>query len=124
MKSLMKVLLVVAVSLFVISLIPADEANKSSNPHPANSPAQTANDDAGYRYACQELIAKRLSAPSSAVFPPKDEWTITPLGSNKYRLQSWVDAQNAFGVPLRHHFDAVVAFDGRDYWWLESFSIE
>jgi hypothetical protein len=33
---------------------------------------------------------------------------IQELGGNRFRVQAWVDAQNAFGANLRTHFTCTV----------------
>jgi hypothetical protein len=79
---------------------------------------------AAFRGACRILIQRELHAPTTASFPHSNEWSTTKLGPNKYRIRSWVEAKNAFGVPVRNNFDAVLKFDGVNYWEFESLEMD
>lgn len=55
----------------------------------------------------QNKIESMLKAPSNAKFP-WFEWRTTPLGNNKYRVSSYVDAENSFGAKIRTYFTCEV----------------
>lgn len=61
--------------------------------------------DAWY-VACQ-FVEDRLKAPSSADFPYYEPKYVQDLGSGKYRVQSYVDAQNSFGAKIRSRWMVV-----------------
>ncbi len=55
--------------------------------------------------ACKEFVLARLKAPSTAKFQESYGASVTTaLGSGGYRMISYVDAENAFGAPLRSSF--------------------
>jgi len=41
------------------------------------------------------------------------------LGGGRYRVQSYVDAQNSFGAMIRTRYDCTVHWIGGDRWKLE-----
>lgn len=55
----------------------------------------------------EDFVKQRLKAPGTAKFPSiwegrKDH--VESLGDNKYRITSYVDAQNSFGAQIRTKF--------------------
>ena len=46
---------------------------------------------------------------------------VSPLGRGRFRVRSWVDAQNSFGAMIRSRFDCTVDLRNER---LESLSIE
>jgi DNA-directed RNA polymerase subunit RPC12/RpoP/ribosomal protein L24E len=54
----------------------------------------------------------QLKAPKTAEFSPSPALKITNHGGGRFlvSMESWVDAQNPFGVPLRHKISALVRF--------------
>jgi hypothetical protein len=55
-------------------------------------------------YRAQEYVKARLKAPSTADFQSLFTADVRNLGSGKYQVISWVDAQNGFGAQIRTHF--------------------
>lgn len=57
---------------------------------------------------CQQEVKKKLKAPGTAKF----SWTaandLSSLGGGRYKVESWVDAQNSFGALLRSEFTCIV----------------
>ena len=75
----------------------------------------------------EDWVKQRLKAPSTAEFPGIFDGKadhIQRLDDNKYRIHSWVDAQNAFGAQIRTHWEAVVQQTGEYDWKLFSLKIE
>ncbi len=71
----------------------------------------------------QDLVEPRLVSPATADWP----WTcdkVTYLGDGRYRVLTYVDAQNRFGGLIRSNIDAVVKYVGDDLWKLESLKME
>ncbi len=72
---------------------------------------------------CQDFVKKRLRAPGTAKFPGMFEETssqaTTALGSNSFRVRSWVDAQNGFGALIRNDYVCKVTYTGSDNWRLD-----
>lgn len=55
--------------------------------------------------ACSQVrVESMLKAPKTADFPATSHWTIVPLGDEKYRTSSYVDAENSFGAQIRTNF--------------------
>lgn len=66
------------------------------------------------------FVRERLRSPSTAKFASVLNANFTDLGNRKWRVVSYVDAQNAFGTEVRTYFDAVVRYVGNDQWELIS----
>ena len=56
----------------------------------------------------QLFVEKRLKSPKSADFPFGGYRHVTSLGGGRYKVQSYVDAKNAFGVEIRTNFEGVM----------------
>ena len=57
----------------------------------------------------QIFVEKRLKSPKSADFPfGGGSYHTTDLGGGRYKVNSYVDSQNAFGANIRTHFDGVI----------------
>ncbi len=74
----------------------------------------------------QQFVKDGLRSPGSADFggvfgdyqDPDD--VVTDLGSGKFRIRAWVDAQNAFGAEIRTRFLCELEYVGNDRWQLTS----
>jgi len=62
----------------------------------------------------QSFVKKQLKSPSTAEFPyyNKVENNVKYLGTNKYKIESWVDSQNSFGATIRTNFSCTIIFIG------------
>jgi hypothetical protein len=61
--------------------------------------------------ACaQDMLKEYLAAPSTAVFPPFDEHKITQTGT-QFRIEGYVDAENAAGVMSRSAYIVIIEFE-------------
>jgi hypothetical protein len=65
------------------------------------------------RYYCQEFVRDRLRAPSTAEFSDVS----STGGENTFTVRGQVDAENAFGAPLRNRFTCEVRYDPDDESW-------
>jgi hypothetical protein len=70
----------------------------------------------------KKLIKTRLKAPSTAKFP--SFWNapdhVTYLGNKRYKIRSWVDAQNSFGANIRQNYVSTIRMGNSDtHWTLE-----
>jgi hypothetical protein len=63
---------------------------------------------------CEDAVKARLKAPGTAAFPFGHATNVAVLGNNRYRLRSYVDAQNSFGAKLRTNFDCVIEGSGEN----------
>lgn len=68
----------------------------------------------------QQYIEERLVAPSTAKHAPCDEGDIAQVGDNRWSVSSWVDSDNALGVPIRTRYRAELLYLGENKWRLES----
>jgi hypothetical protein len=87
-------------------------------PVTAKKPRQS--DKIGAFVMSQQFLKDRLKAPSTAKFPLYDAACVTDLGDGRYKVTSYVDAQNSFGAMLRTRYVCVLrkSTDG-DQWNLE-----
>ena len=67
---------------------------------------------------CKNNVKDQLKAPSTAKWPGLIESRdhIKSLGGGRYRIESWVDSQNAFGAMIRIHYTAVVEQKDEHTW--------
>jgi RNA polymerase subunit RPABC4/transcription elongation factor Spt4 len=74
----------------------------------------------------QKFVTNPLKSPRSAKWPGMFEKYdhVQSLGGGRYRVRSWVDAQNTFGALIRTNYTAVVIDKGGDTWGLESLDID
>lgn len=64
----------------------------------------------------QKPIRARLRSPSSASFPYQPD-AIVPIGNCRFRMVSYVDAQNGFGATLRTRWSGTIQFNvGSNTW--------
>lgn len=107
-------------SLLIISavLAVAGSGGDSGGAEPEHSPIMA-------YIMCEDFVEQRLRAPSTAEFPSRGSEGSVPLGGGKYRVQSHVDAENAFGAMIRSSWDCTIQHvAGTDRWRLESLSID
>ena len=50
---------------------------------------------------CQDFVERQLKAPSTADWPPTREASIARVAGDTFRVVTYVDAQNSFGVMIR-----------------------
>lgn len=74
----------------------------------------------------EEFVKERLVAPKTAEFPGTFDGRvdhIQHLGDQKYRINSYVDAQNSFGATIRNNFTGEIEQVSEDRWRLNSLEI-
>ncbi len=57
-------------------------------------------------------MTSQLRAPGTADYPFGHVANVEDLGNDRYRLRSYVDAENAFGGEVRTNFVCVVEVSG------------
>ncbi len=67
---------------------------------------------------CQRFVKNQLKAPSTAKFPSNP--SVAYVGNNCYYMSSHVEAQNAFGVPIRNGFTCEVCYAGSGKYTLKA----
>ncbi len=109
--------------IIIVSSIMSDKTSPSSTPSPTTlaQPTKPKHDTVSAYTMCQKFVKDQLKAPRTAKWPwvHTDDVT-THLGGGKYRIESYVDSQNAFGALIRTKFTCVVQHAGEDKWRLES----
>ncbi|NIC42700.1 hypothetical protein [Aquabacterium sp. A08] len=60
---------------------------------------------------CERLVKSSLKAPSSAKFASFSDASVTSTGAGKFRVVSYVDAQNSFGAMIRNSFACLIDFE-------------
>lgn len=71
----------------------------------------------------EDSVKAQLKAPASADFPGFSEGRdrhVQRLDGQRYRITSWVDAQNGFGAKIRSHFIGEIEQTDKDFWKLRS----
>ncbi len=69
-------------------------------------------DPCGAYAACQAFVERRLKSPASAEWPFGMCRAHTQKLPDRWKVVSWVDAQNAFGALIRTEFICQVRKDG------------
>lgn len=100
----------------------SNESTSPSNSSPKPStppPAPKENIHGAWTYATF-FVERELYAPKTAKyqFGAASRGAVTSLGFNRYRVQSYVDAENRFGAKTRSDFSLVIKENGSS-WTLE-----
>jgi len=104
-------ILIIIVFAVISQLMPDD------NSEPEKSTKAIDNHSPGLAYITIEKLVKRdLKSPKTAEFPSyKEKLKHTKyIGSNTYKINSYVDSQNSFGALVRTKFSCEVVFTGGD----------
>jgi hypothetical protein len=75
-----------------------------------------------FAYA-QTFVKRELKSPSTAQFSIQKDAVITKLDDGKYKVESFVDAQNSFGAMLRKSF-IVIMHKNDDNWYCDYLEID
>lgn len=70
-------------------------------------------------FASRSFVRNLLKSPSSAEFARCNEATITELGPNRWRIDSYVESQNSFGASIRTPFTCTLRFDEERKLWVQ-----
>lgn len=90
-----------------------------------DSSRQQASHDATSAFTmCKQFAGDRLRAPSTADWPCCSDDFTTHLGDGRYRVQTYVDAQNAFGAQIRTDVMCEVRWVSGDRWRLDNLVTE
>ena len=74
----------------------------------------------------EDFVTQRLKSPKSAEFPGVFDGRgdhVKYLGNQKYRIISYVDAQNSFGATIRNNFVGEIEQVDKNRWRLISLEI-
>lgn len=105
-----------------------ESGGASSSVVAADSPSETADtpdqqSPSDVYVTANFLVKQRLKSPGTAKFPglfELGEYPVENLGGGKYRVVSYVDAQNGFGGVTRGDYDITLRYDGKT-WTVENF---
>jgi len=76
------------------------------------------------RSHAQTFVKRHLKAPATAEFPwSPDEYSIVSLGDGRWKVSSYVDAQNGFGAMVRSRWDVTLRRKEDGSAWLEDINI-
>jgi hypothetical protein len=103
---------IIIISIFVFLALGSSDSDDNSSSGP---------DKLDAKIMAQQFLEERLKAPSTADYPwVETDKVVTELSNDKYRYQSYVDAENSFGAKVRTNFEIVVQYVGDDKWKLIS----
>ncbi|MBU4185805.1 MAG: hypothetical protein KKI12_10040 [Proteobacteria bacterium] len=124
-KLLFKHLLsLVGLLVFVFLAVGSTDTNNSK---PRDPNAWKTEDNKSMAYIMMEdFVKRRLKSPSTAEFPGVFDGKldhVTSLDGQKYRIVSYVDAQNSFGAQIRTRFIGEIQQVSDDQWQLISLNL-
>ena len=121
-------LLLVGALVFAAGLAATGDGDPAPAASTVKKPTTTKSTDLEFEAfeICKDFVKRRLKAPSTAkfrnFFEEDGEVRVTGSGNGPYTVMSTVDAQNAFGAPLRNNFICTVTLSGST-WMLDDISI-
>jgi hypothetical protein len=74
-------------------------------------------------YCSQTVVESNLKSPSTADFPLFDDATVTKLSNDRYKIESYVDAENSYGAKIRSDYSVTIVFTGSDEYTYEDLFI-
>lgn len=95
--------IVLLITLLTLGGVFDPEARSSDPGEKARQPSES-EIRAEVTVACERAVEAQLRSPASADFPWGHVAGVEILGGDRYRLRSYVDAQNAFGALIRNNF--------------------
>lgn len=97
-----------------------ERSSSQSQPAPRKQETLDKGDRGGAHVWTKEFVRQRLLAPSTAKFQSLWGVVFIEMGHDTWKVISYVDSQNAFGVMVRTHFTSVVRYKGDGIWELVS----
>ena len=70
----------------------------------------------------QTFVKRKLKTPSTAKFPSYREATVSSTGSDAWRVEAWVDAQNMFGAMVRNPYTCEL-HKREETWYLDDLQL-
>ena len=111
--------------VFVVIEEDRDESVASSTSSQIQSDWRSEDNSIAAEVMVEDFVKARLKAPGTAKFP--GFWDgrryVTNLGEQKYRIVSYVDAENAFGALIRNRFTGEIEQVEKDRWRLLSLEL-
>lgn len=69
--------------------------------------------------ASQNFVTERLKAPSTAKFPTYDKSMVATNDNKRFKVTSYVDAQNSFGASVRTRYVCIITHVNGNQWQLD-----
>ncbi len=93
---------------------------------PSSTDWRSENNSIAANVMMEKFVKERLRSPSTSKFPGALERSdhVQYLGNQKYKINSWVDSQNAFGATIRTHFSGEIMQVDKDNWKLISLDLK
>lgn len=117
--------IIVPLSLYFHFTADNNQSSSSSSSTPSTSWQTSDNSSLAY-IAMEEHVKRQLRTPSTAEFPSHREKQshTTKRGNNTYVINSWVDAENAFGAQVRTRFIGEIEQTGQRSFRLISLELD
>lgn len=116
-----------SILVLLIFVFLATGSTDSNNSGPKDPNAWKTEDNKSMAYIMMEdFVKNRLKSPSTAEFPGVFDGKldhVTSLGGQKYRIASYVDAQNTFGGTMRTRFIGEIQQVSDNEWRLISLNL-
>ena len=97
------------------------EAGKSITTHETQKETANREDTRGGAHVwTKDFVLQRLRSPGTAKFASLWDVNFTDMGNRTWKVDSYVDAQNASGAMVRTYFSSIVRYTGSDRWELIS----
>ncbi|MBC3621890.1 Uncharacterised protein [Vibrio metschnikovii] len=111
-------IIAIMIILCIIWLLPIND----SSPDRIKNTSKDSHSSVEAAHICQQFVRERLLSPRTANFPSLVATSrhTTDLEGGRYRISSYVDAQNAFGAEVRTQFICTVKYEGEWNWRLEN----
>ena len=122
--ALYSILLLIGIGIIAAVLSDKDDNSKTQISKEKPVVKETGDILTAYTVARSE-VKKRLKAPSTAKFPFESYKNVTKRYENQiYVVESYVDAQNAFGAMIRSNYKVKLERTGQDTWKLLEIDIQ
>ncbi len=79
-------------------------------PNPVATPQPKKHSDIEAFVDAQSVVTKTLKAPSTAKYPFSSEATIEHVGTDGFKVSSYVDSQNGFGAMIRSNWTVLFQY--------------
>lgn len=71
----------------------------------------------------QQFVKQQLKSPSTAKFPVYMDTAVITNDNKRFKVESYVEAENSFGVSVKHRYFCVLNHLEKDQWELVSLQL-
>ena len=114
-------------SIFVLSMMGCDMSEFKSLDEIEAVPFEQRDDSSMAQIMSEGFVKKALKSPSTAKFPgvfSDSPAQVIKIGVQKYKIVSWVDAQNSFGAMIRNQYSIILTQDEPHNWIPSEFFLD